>query len=86
MIRLLEAKVSSICDGKVCYEPTGEYWTLDPAAWQAAVPRAIPEPVTKLLPAKTTWIGEILRLLYETEMGKGRIRIPRLPPPRVPRY
>ena len=73
-MQFMTVKVTSICDGKVCYEPVESI----ELPFESQVPRAVPFPRTQ--PAKTTWYGEIMRLIYETEMGKGRPRSPKIPP------
>ena len=104
----MTVKVTSICDGKVCYEPVesvelpfiGPARPTEPLPFigparppslllprppqPSPVPRAVPAiPGRKL--AKPTWISELLRLLYETEMGRGPGKLPKLPPIRVRR-
>lgn len=85
-MEFLNVKVTSICDGKVCYEPTGSTNPFPLGTNPYPVPTAVPTLNLKKYDFKKTWLGELFRLWYMTELGGGRLRIPRLPPPRVPRY
>lgn len=104
-------KVSSICDGVICYvpdesaaAPAAFIGPPRPTTWPPfigparppgllgptapkllPVPVAVPSVMERGAPYPTTWFGELMRLLYETEMGRGWKKIPKIPPIRMRR-